>query len=241
MSNDCVSSCTPVVSIRKQIKQTQQKIVGSSFVENPRRKAVTQQYVAECLALEKNGYVVCHPAKDVFKNVLHDSIINLVRMICNKYASSNQIDVDDLIQDCFLRIGKRIGTFNSKRGGFTTWCTWVCSSMMNSRYRNRARYNNRFVADENIENHGKSNDVPILTNDIAETIRVIAKKFPKKRRILYGMFGNPDKSNFCLPAKIRLSKVAREIDVKYSVVYTFYKKVQMMFKERFAEGELQYE
>ena len=97
------------------------------------------------------------------------------------------------------------------------------------------RYNSRFTDDENIENFGKSSDIATLTKDIADTIRAIAIQHPTKKHILFGMFGNPDESSFCLPSKVKISKVARDIGVKYIEAYTFYKQtIQQTFKERFA-------
>lgn len=236
MSIDCIVSCSPVVSIRSKVKQARNEL-ANSFTESPRKNPVTQQFVAQCLAAEKNGIVINHSAKQFFPNVLYDSTIKLITMICSKYVSSSQVDLDDLVQSCFLRIMKHIGTFNSKRARFSTWCWKVCSSEMNSRYRNRMRYHCRFVDGEDIEKYSnKIEDTTILTKDIADTIRAIAKKYPKKKHILYGMFGNPNKSSFCLPTKVKMSKVARDIGAEYSDVYTFYKKVvQKIFNERFNE------
>jgi RNA polymerase sigma factor (sigma-70 family) len=229
-SSDCVA-CRPVQSVRLQIKKSLQK------PDDHPRKCVTQQFVARCLAAEKNGIVINHPAKEYFSNVLYNSIIKMVMKVCNKYTISCKAEVDDLVQECFLRIVKRIGTFRHEQALFTTWCWRVCSNTLNSRYQNHLRYLSRFTDDEHIETYSSKENSEVLAKDIAETIRIIAKKYPKKRKILYGMFGNPDRADFCLPTKVKISKVARAIGVKYSEAYTFYKKiVQETFKYRFAEG-----
>jgi RNA polymerase sigma factor (sigma-70 family) len=223
-----------VSPVRVRIQKAHQEILNSQRFLEHRRIPVTQQFIAGCLAAEKKGMVIAHPAKEHFTNVLYDSVVKMVTLICNKYSISCQAEVDDLVQDCFLRITKRIGTYDCQKSMFSTWCWQVCSSTMNSRYRNHIRHASHFVDTENIENYGEPENAAILSQDIAATIREIAEKYPTKKHILFGMFGNPDSEEFCLPTKVKLSKVARDIGVKYSEAYTFYRKVvKEAFKERF--------
>ena len=235
-----VSDCPSVIiPVRERVQTAYHNIVGShNFREQRRRIPVTQQFVATCLAAEKKGAVVNHPAKSFFSNVLYESVVKMVTMICGKYSVSCQAEVDDLVQDCFLRITKRIGTFNYRKSMFSTWCWKVCSSTMNSRYRSHIRYASRFAEGENIENFSQPKDAAILSKDIVATIREIAKQHPDKKQILVGMFGDPDGEDFCLPTRVRLSQAARDTGMKYSEAYTFYRKiVRKTFKERFVRRE----
>ena len=240
MNTSEVLDCPPtVVPVRERIQAGYQQIINSHhFRENHRRVPVTQQYIATCMAAEKNGVVINHPAKELFPNVLCESIVKMVTMICGKYSVTCKADVNDLVQDCFLRITKRIGTFQHQKSMFPTWCWKVCSSTMNSRYRSHLRHASRFVDGEHIENFSGRASSAILAKDITATIREIGEKYPDKKNILFGMFGDPDKEEFCLPTKVKISQVARAVDVEYADAYSFYRNVvQETFKQRFARRE----
>jgi RNA polymerase sigma factor (sigma-70 family) len=146
--------------------------------------------------------------------------------------------MDDMIQDCYSRILKRIGTFKHYKAKFSTWCTHVCRSALNSRYRSNIRYSSRIAEVENID--GLSVVGPedmMLAKEITDTVKAIAKAHPKKRKILYAMFGNPKKKNFLLPSEVRVAEVARELNVSYSEVYAFHRDVvRPFFKEKFGES-----
>ena len=237
-----MSSCPSVVPFQSTVedavlyyKKAYLK-VAKSHDERSRRVPVTQQFIASCLAAESRGITVNHPAKHFFPNALHDSIAKMVGMICSKYAVTCHADENDLVQDCFLRITKRIGTFNAKKSKFSTWCWKVCSSTLNSRYRGHLRYTSRFADGENIEECSRATeDASVLVDDIADTIREIAAAHPAKKKILYAMLGNPDKKDFCLPHKVKIASVVKDTGVKYGDAYLFYKNVvRKAFKERFS-------
>ena len=93
---------------------------------------------------------------------------------------------------------------------------------------------------ESIEDYaGTVTDSVILGKDIVEVVREIAAAYPHKKKILFGIFGNPDRKDFHLPTDVCVSEVGREVGASYSEVYSFYHNVVVkFFEERFPiEGE----
>ncbi len=201
-----------------------------------KRNPLTQQYVASYLSEEKRGKIKHpHPASEHFPNALYISINKMVTMICNKYAISSKVDVNDLIQDCFLRICRTIDSFDSSKSQFTTWCWWICSNLLKTRYNTNIRHCSRFTGDEDIERFGETRD-EMLAEDITGVIRYIAEKYPTKKKILFSMFGDPDNESFCLPSNFKLSQVSRDTGIKYCEVYTFFNKaIKPIFQEFFLQ------
>lgn len=213
-----------------------------------KRFPINQNFIASCLAAEKKGIVVDHPAKELFPNILCNSIVKMVTLICNKYVVSNRVELNDLVQDCFLRIMKRIETYDYRRSVFTTWCWRVCMSTMNSRYRKNMLYSSRFLPIEDIDDFSGTDNKSIQDNvtnddgcssilgkDIVITIKEMMEKHPEKKKLIIGIFGNPNDEKFCFPDKIKMSKIARDTGVNYREAQLFYKNViQKTFKEKFA-------
>ena len=197
---------------------------------------VTQEYLATCVAAEAAGKEVSHPAKSMFKEALFESISNMVYRLCGQYTSSCNSDIEDLAQDCFHRIAKRISKFNPKRGAFSTWSWFVCKSQLNREYRRQLMFRSKFipsvVTDDNSMTVGPATT---LSLDITEVVRELISKNPTKKEIIFAMFGgNPDEGELLLPSHISIADVARKLKVEYATVYNFYySKVQPLFHRRF--------
>jgi len=229
-------SSATVVSVRSKSKKAHRKAIHSHD-EQPKRVPVTQQFIARCLAAEQNGVVINHPAKHLFADVLYNSIVRMVRLICFRYSETCKENIEDLMQECFLRITKRIGTYDYRKALFSTWCWSVCVRTMNSHYRQYLRQVQTESNSDHIENYPNPNkDNTVLADDITDTICRLVEENPGKRRIIYAIFGNPKNKRFCLPSKVNLAQAAQAAGVKYHEAYLFYKGVvQKMFEERFAE------
>ena len=198
--------------------------------------AITQEFMAECIKAEAEGKEIDHPAKSVFKEALFDSISSMVYMLCNKYVDNCDKDVDDLAQDCFLRIVKRISNFNSKLGSFTMWSWYVCRSQLNSEYRHQIMRRKRFNV--NVPTSDNSVTVPpacTLGLDITDVVRELTVKYPTQKDIIFAMFGgNPDEGELRLPSRISIVDIAERLNVEYAIVANFYhSRVRPLFQRRF--------
>jgi hypothetical protein len=233
----CVSASTPETSVRQRLQQAYHAITGTKYRESVKRVPVDQQYIASYLSAEKRGEKVHHPASKHFHDVLYKSIIRLVASRCIKYTGPCRADVDELAQGCYIRITNRIGTYNRHRSAFSTWVWSVCGSSISSRIRSQIRRSS-VISDESIENYGGTvNDSAILGKDIVDTVREIAVAYPNKKKILFGIFGNPDREDFHLPTDICVSEVSREVGASYGEVYSFYHNVVVKFFEKRFPGE----
>lgn len=209
--DDSVS--TPETPVRQRLQQAYHAITQH---RERMRVPVGQQYVASYLSAEKRGEKVHHPASKHFHDVLYDSIVKLVASRCIKYTGPCRADVNELVQDCYIRITNRIGTYDYRRAAFTTWVVAVCKSSIYSRIRSQIRRSS-VISDESIEDYGGTvTDSAILAKDIVDSVREIAKAHPHKKKILFGIFGNPDKKDFHLPTDVCVSEVGREVGASYS-------------------------
>jgi RNA polymerase sigma factor (sigma-70 family) len=229
-------------SSTKQSSKTNQKIsftcIGhrNKHDEEPKRFPITQKYMASCVAAEAAGKKVIHPAKSMFKEALFESISNMVYMLCGKYTSTCDKNIDDLAQDCFLRIAKRISLFNPKLGSFTTWSWHVCRSQLNREYRRQLMSNSRFDSDIVVgDNTSVVAPASTLSLDITNVVRELISKYPTKKKIIFTMFGgNPDEGELMLPSHISIADVAKKTNMEYMTVYSFYyNKVRPLFQRRF--------
>lgn len=209
-------------------------VCSSSKNQSP---AVSQQSV-DSMAAEAAGRIANHPDKSTLKEALVESVLNMVYMKCGEYTTSCNQDVEDLAQDCFLRILKSISKFNPRLGRFTTWCWYTCKSQLNSEYRRQLIVRSRFTSDYVINDNSMTvGPASTLSLDITEVVRELAVKYPTKKRIIYTMFGgNPDEDKeLMLPSRIKCAEIAEKLDMEYMTVYTFYKnKVRPLFIERFS-------
>jgi len=98
--------------------------------------SLTQDEVAYVLAQDVNGEIeVGDLYREQLYSKLYDSIYKMVFSIAGKYVTNSNDDIEDLANDCMLKIVRCLGSFDLNKGKLTTWCWRVCTSVLNKKYR----------------------------------------------------------------------------------------------------------
>jgi len=205
-------------------------------IPNQKRVPITKEFMAMTLAAEANGEEVSHPAKEHFRDALHDSIVRLVGDISSQYSRTCADETDDLMQDCMLRIWKKIGKYNEERANFSTWVYHVCRSVLNRKYHKTKRHRQFFVPQgESLVAPKRENTYGnIISHEFADAVKELAERFPEKKDFIYEVFGNPETEGYVPPRLIRIVESARNIGMKEKDADRFYSRVVRPFmRERF--------
>jgi len=183
------------------------------------RVPVTQEYMAEAIASDSP-----HPAKKIFERALYDSIIRMVIGLANGYAVNSIDEADDLVQECMKRIMTNLHNYNSEKAKFSTWAYRVSKSVLNRKYVQGSRHSDTFVQMEDGWDSGEKERVTssVVCSEIVEVVRDLFLAFPKKRHILFAMFGDPDSEGYILPDSIDVTNTARKAGVGYGQTHAFY-------------------
>lgn len=234
----------PVPNLESYVSSRCPKRVSSS--------EMSQEQLAVAIAKDVSGAKKLRgrKAQEIYDS-FHKSIARLVYKIAWRYALTCHEAPDDLAQDCFYQIMRKIGQFKPRKSKLTTWTQIVCSNMLNRKYRQAQRLHGVIVnvhpnpnTDpededfyENLPAHPgrQSKDCPgVLAHEMAEAIRHLAEKHPKQRRLLFEMVGNPYKRDFTMPTRVMVSEAARSVGMEYGRAYAFYCRiVRPYFKQRF--------
>ena len=207
----------------------------------PQRSPVNIDFVADLAAREARGLKDNHPLAARATELLYEAIRKMVYKLSTSYAQSCRVDADDLAQDCLKRIVQRIGDYDSKMSKFTTWSWTVCRSVLNGAYRKHSRWNEHVVSVDVGDVVG--DDTPrveaeqdtILGSDIMNTVFELARMYPRRRKLIMGFFGHPEKKGFVMPSKAMVAIAAKEVGTSYVTANVFYKKVvQPFFRTRFS-------
>jgi RNA polymerase sigma factor (sigma-70 family) len=68
--------------------------------------------------------------------------------------------------------------------------------------------------------------------DIAQAVSDLAKEYPKKRKLIFEMFGNPKKNDLYFPVKVSVAQAARDAKEEASEAYYFYSRIVRPFFQR---------
>lgn len=208
------------------------------------RIPVTQEYLADVLAAQARGEKVNHPALEQFPNALYENMNRLVHKIAHKYKGTIQEQEDELAQNCFYHLWKRLGKFDSTRGKFTTFAWWACSNHMKSCYGVRKLEKEHFVSVHEDSENQEGSEITcefnrythasdsMLRYEIADTIRELITMYPLKKELTISILGNPtDFENRKFKDEIKLNQIvgfSRKEKEKF-----YHKTIVPFFKTRF--------
>lgn len=208
------------------------------------RIPVTQEFLADCIAAEARGEIVYHPANAFFKNALYEDMNKLVHKIAHKFKITINESEEEISQNCFYHLFKRISRYRSSKGRFSTFSTWVCTNYLKGYYLKDKRYHGHFTCISDVGENQEGSFLigesgfcknqahnSLLRQDIASTIRELLTRYPEKSNLTIGIFGNPseiEKGTF--NEEIRLSAI-RGYTKKEKEKF-FYSCVVPLFRER---------
>ena len=217
------------VSVRRCSKSSKDQI--------PERVPMTMEHLAFLVAKESRGEEVDHPICREMRDILHDSIHNMVESYVWKYCTSSTVENNDLFQECMKKIFSSIGNYDPKKGKFTTWSSWVCSSVLNREYHKRMRWEKHVVHSErlleNCEDEKRTEASPLF-KEMVDTVKTIMRKNQDKMDMIVAIFGNPNDEGYIFPAKLEIASIARETGIPPYKIRSFLEKtVRPYFQNRF--------
>ena len=166
---------------------------------------MTQEYIGDFLSAEIRGEEVFHPLSGYFKTALYYSVEKMIHKICHAFKPSFDDTEGDLSQSCIMYLFSVMGNFDSRRGRFTTFVYWVCRNHLCGLYRATKKRRDVIVTTSEIhEGHLMEIEAPDremapVAKDIADTVRVIMRRFPKSKSMVAEIFGNPSEIERSLP------------------------------------------
>lgn len=201
------------------------------------RFPVTQEFMVAAIVAERRGESPPHPAKQYFADALHQSIERMIGMIASKYTISCVESHDDLAQDCFSRIWRKLDKFDAGRAKFSTWSWKLCANLLNRKYRRSQKRKKRESIEpfEEVERKGfedKHYD-SILSREFSNVVRQLRNKYPKWESFICALLGDPDRG--IIPRGICVARAATTAGVgKGTAMYFYHKRVVPFLRKRFA-------
>ena len=175
-------------------------------------------------------------AHTFYLDALHASVCNLIFKQSGRYTqSSNHIDVEDMAQECWIRVQNKLHTYKASRSKFTTWVMRVSCSVLNKQWRRGKRYSSRFVETQDgvDEERISADNTPnlALRADFADIISQLKERDPKNAHIVDAIFMDEDGD---LNHKIVYKRAAERSGVSAPRVSKYYREVvQPFFIEKF--------
>jgi DNA-directed RNA polymerase specialized sigma24 family protein len=254
----CFKEMEKPTSLRELVKQVRALYIKHKPEENKKvpdlhEQPLTQEQMAVAVANDMSGKSPLS-SFDRFQinNNLYLSIRKMVYQLAGRYSLTCPEEVDDLAQDCMYRIIARLRTFNPAKAKFTTWSWYVCRSVLNKKYRLGQKMRKVIVGSEFMVNdEGQSilenmaekpaDGVPsyecpgMMALEIMDAVRELAGLYPKHRRFIFELLGNPDSEDFVMPSYISVSEASKAIGMDYGKARIFYSKtVRPFLKTQFA-------
>jgi len=208
-------------------------------IKPKKRVPITKEFMATVVAAERRGDAPSSPEHEDFQTALYESVVRMVGMLAEKYSVTCIDETDDLMQDCFTRIWKKLDSYDPEKGRFSTWVYCVCKSVLNRKYRRSQRRRGIVIsAGESIptpryEKHYER----LLANEFADAVRELAAVFPEKRELVFEIFGNPDTEGYLPPRLIRIVESAKAVGVRSGEAKAFYSKVVRPFMRKRFKSE----
>ena len=198
--------------------------------------------MAEMASAQARGEKVDHPLASQAMDLLCESVHRMVYKLACGYSVTCRVDVDDLAQDCMKRIVQRIDSFDSRLAKFTTWATTVCRSVLNGIYRRQSNWNKNMVNCADVSELGSEfapkeqpDETGLARMDIFGALKILVRKYPKRRRLLMGFFGHPGRKGFVCPSRVMVTESAKVVGISYVAARTFYREVvEPFFADHFS-------
>lgn len=167
----------------------------------------------------------------------YDSHIKLVRSVVNKHAYVLGMDTEDVVQDCVVRVRRKLAKYDPGRAQLSTFIWRVCMSVINSRITRKVipRQNLFCPLDEAPE--GYEQPESHLGEKMKWVVGELMDEHPDRHDLICALFeGDPRSPVYRFPPKISCSKAAHKLGWTYGRVHFWYRQhVTPLFRKHFAE------
>jgi len=189
-----------------------------------KRVPLTRGDVAGYMTMQTRGEYLEHPLRDEMLDILHETVTRMVYSVCNKYGGALRFQmVEDLAQDCWVKIMRYIPRFQRSKSSFSTYCYRICSSVCKDACRvSRRTPETTPITDETETEMGITEPFHSQFFDIKNAILKGMKRFPRYRRVIAALLGDPRKSGYQCSPNIDISYAAKKAGRTCGAVRVFY-------------------
>ena len=148
----------------------------------------------------------CKKGERTHFNYLYKTFSGSLFSICRRYAG-NEEEAKDLLQEGFVRIFKKLDTFNIERGSFEGWMKRIVVNLCIDNYRNNKIRFQEVVVDDIADDSFSDDECAEEIQDIAhEEILQAITKLPMGYRTVFNMFIIDEKSHKEIAATLNISE-----------------------------------
>jgi RNA polymerase sigma-70 factor, ECF subfamily len=140
-------------------------------------KISSEEVLLEVISNAENGDMSAF--QSIVKNYQHYAYTVAFRVL------TNDDDAKDVVQECFIRIWKNIGSYN-KKVKFTTWMYKIVVNLCYDKLRIYKRENERIEIYDDEPAGSMDDPERLLTNkEQGEMIRTVSNGLPEKQRLVF--------------------------------------------------------
>ena len=149
----------------------------------------------------------CKKGERTHFNYLYKMFSGSLFSICRRYAG-NEEEAKDLLQEGFVKIFKKLDTFNIERGSFEGWMKRIVVNLCIDNYRNnKIRFQEVVVDDIADDSYSDSDDSAAEFQDIGhEEILQAITELPMGYRTVFNMYIIDEKSHKEIAATLNISE-----------------------------------
>jgi RNA polymerase sigma factor (sigma-70 family) len=205
--------------------------------EPPQKIPVTKEEMAFHIGQCRENMLPCHL---FFMDVLYESTYKLVLKQAVRYSHTcHKGEVEDLAQQCWMRIFNKLHLYNPAKSKFSTWLVTVSNSVLIKIYHKGQKQASKFVDIEEeggLDENRVSGDNSIsgaLRDDFESAINDLKNEYPEKVNIIEGLFRD-ESGNY--REKVVYNRAAKFAGCSATKVSEFYREVvRPFFYNRFSE------
>jgi RNA polymerase sigma factor (sigma-70 family) len=196
--------------------------------------------IQEALAMKlgQDGDLMSLAMRNLCLEALYQGVCNLVYKQAVRYSPTcPHLDVEDMVQECWHRIIRKLHLYKQEKAKFTTWVVKVAISVLSKLYHKGRKLADRYTEITEGE-HDRCGDEKaterVWQRDFKEAIKLLQAENPDKAHIVHSLFYDKEGD---LRNKIVFKITGEECGISAQKVSDFYHQVVKLFFYRTFEGE----
>lgn len=181
-------------------------------------------------------------ATDEEEMLFFDSISRIIYLNIHRYGYyDSRREFEDLVNETYVFFRSVLKWYDPSKAALVTWAWKVIFTRTITQRKYNDRYRKtHFLADDNPDFGISSYESPRadtpLRIDFRDAIKTLHDRMPKRKNILFELFGNPYEDNYTPPTNINFSKAARNLGISMQDVRSFcLNYVYPFLKQRFGD------
>ena len=154
---------------------------------------------------------------------LYDLLAPVVYGVCQRY-STNKYHADDLFQEAFIRVFKKLYLFDQNKGTLEAWASRVTLNVVLAQYRDKHLKESEAIDDE-LNLHSK--ETSVVENMTFQEMLDLVNTLPDKQKIVFNLFAVEGYSHKEIAealqidegtSRSQLNKARKNLKMKYTVI-----------------------